>query len=87
MAFAHFFLGSHKFMALGLCVKWPLVARRRAKHLIGYYVQYLSIKDISSLLAPIILFRPIAVLCGTDNILQNVPHIQLECEVYSAKYC
>ena len=23
---------------------------------------------------PLTLFRPIAVLCGTDNILQNIPH-------------
>ena len=31
----------------------------------------------------ITLFRPIAVLCGTDNIIRN---IQLECEEYSIKY-
>jgi len=37
----------------------------------------------------ITLFRPIAVFCGTDNILLNILHIQLECEEYSINwhYC
>ena len=25
-------------------------------------------------------------LCGTDGILQNIPHIQIECEEYSIEY-
>ena len=28
----------------------------------------------------ITLFRPIAMLCGIDNILQNIPRIHVECE-------
>ena len=32
------------------------------------------------------LFKPIAVFCGIDNIMQNIPHIRLECEEYSIKY-
>ena len=35
----------------------------------------------------ITLLRSITILCETDNILQNIPHIQLECEEYSLKYC
>ena len=35
----------------------------------------------------ITLFRPIAVLCGTDSILRSIPHIQDECEEYSIEYC
>ena len=31
----------------------------------------------------ITIFRPIAMLCGTDNIMRNVPRIQAECEEYS----
>ena len=34
----------------------------------------------------IILLRAMAVFCGTDNILWNIPHIQTECEEYSIKY-
>jgi len=26
-------------------------------------------------------------LCGINNVLQNIPHIQSDCEAYSAKYC
>ena len=25
--------------------------------------------------------------CGTDNILQNIPYIQKDCEKYYAEYC
>jgi hypothetical protein len=35
----------------------------------------------------ITLFKPIAVFCGTANILQNGPHIHPECEEHSTKYC
>jgi hypothetical protein len=31
----------------------------------------------------ITLFKPIAVLCGTDNISQNIYHVQPKCEEYS----
>ena len=34
----------------------------------------------------ITLFRSIAVLCGTDNIMQNIPHIQFEYEEYAIEY-
>lgn len=30
------------------------------------------------------LFIPIVVLCGTDNVMQNIPHIQAEYEKYFA---
>ena len=33
------------------------------------------------------LFRSITMLCGTDSVLWNIPHIQTECEVYSMEYC
>ena len=26
-------------------------------------------------------------LCGIDNIMKNIPHIQIECEKYFAEYC
>jgi hypothetical protein len=26
-------------------------------------------------------------LCGIDNIMQNIPHIHTECGEYSTKYC
>ena len=32
----------------------------------------------------ITLFRPIVVLCGTDNTMRNIFHIQPECEEYCA---
>ena len=32
-------------------------------------------------------FRPIAMLCGSDNIIRTIPHIQAECEEYSTEYC
>ena len=35
----------------------------------------------------ITLFRFITMVCGTDNILQNILHIQFECGEYFAKYC
>jgi hypothetical protein len=35
----------------------------------------------------ITLFGPIAVFNGTNNILWNIPHIEIECEEYYAKYC
>jgi hypothetical protein len=35
----------------------------------------------------ITLFRAITVFCGTNSILQNIPHIQIECEEYSVVYC
>ena len=35
----------------------------------------------------ITLFTSITMFCGTDNILQNIPHIQTQCTKYSAKYC
>ena len=27
------------------------------------------------------------VFYGTDNIMQNIPHIHIECEEYSMEYC
>ena len=33
------------------------------------------------------LFRSMTMLCGTNNIIQNIPHIQAECEKYFAEYC
>ena len=33
-----------------------------------------------------ILFKSITMLCGSDNILQNIPHIKIECDEYRAKY-
>jgi hypothetical protein len=35
----------------------------------------------------ITLFKSITMLCGTDNILQNIYHIQSECGEYSIEYC
>ena len=35
----------------------------------------------------ITLFITITMFCGTDSILQNIPHIWIECEKYFAKYC
>ena len=33
------------------------------------------------------LFKPVIVICGTHNIMQNILHIQLICMmIYSAKY-
>ena len=34
----------------------------------------------------ITLFRPIVVLCGTDNTMRNIFHIQPECEEY-CEFC
>ena len=34
----------------------------------------------------IILLIYITMSCGADNIMQNIPHIQDECEEYFAKY-
>jgi hypothetical protein len=34
----------------------------------------------------ITLFRPIAVFCGTDNIMWNIPQMQAECEEYFVEY-
>ena len=34
----------------------------------------------------IILFRFIIMLCGTDIILQNIPHIQSKCGEYFIKF-
>jgi hypothetical protein len=31
----------------------------------------------------ITLFKSITIFCGTDNILQNISHIETECEEYS----
>jgi hypothetical protein len=31
----------------------------------------------------ITLLRPIGVICGFDNIMKNIPHIQAGCEEYS----
>ena len=33
------------------------------------------------------LFKSIRVLCGTDNIIWNIPHIQFECGEYYVEYC
>jgi len=27
------------------------------------------------------------IICGTDSILHNISHIQIECEEYRTKYC
>ena len=32
-------------------------------------------------------FKSTTLLCGTDNIPWNIPHIQIECEKYSMEYC
>ena len=42
---------------------------------------------IHHILWSITLFRSITMLCGTDNILWNILHIQTECGESSAKYC
>jgi hypothetical protein len=39
-------------------------------------------KKIELVVFDITLFRPIAVLCGTDSIMMNIFHIQPECEGY-----
>ena len=41
-------------------------------------------KKKSDGITPITIFRPIAVFCGTDSILQNIPRIQSKCEEYFA---
>ena len=33
------------------------------------------------------IIRFITMLCGTNSTLWNIPHIHIECEKYSAKYC
>ena len=38
-------------------------------------------------LRDITLFRSIIMLCGIDNILQNIPHIHIEFEKYFEEYC
>ena len=35
----------------------------------------------------ITLFRSITMLHGTDNIMQNIPHIHSECGEYYVDYC
>ena len=35
----------------------------------------------------ITLFRSTTVLCGTHNIMQNIPHIHTEYEEYFMEYC
>jgi hypothetical protein len=34
----------------------------------------------------IALFKSLTMLCGTDNILQKISHVERECGKYSAKY-
>ena len=47
---------------------------------------YMTIYNNCVSLFLITLFRSIMILCGIDNILKNIPHIQFECEKYFAKY-
>ena len=35
----------------------------------------------------ITLFKSITMLCGTDNIIRNIPCIQIGCKEYSTKVC
>ena len=37
--------------------------------------------------ASITIFISITLFCGTDNSLQNIAHIQIECAEYSTKSC
>ena len=47
------------------------------------FSKYCILTPIQMLGMIITLFRPIAVLCGIDNILWNIPHIRREHEEYS----
>ena len=40
----------------------------------------LSIMALEDCIKNIMLFISIIVLCGTDNIPHNIPHIKIECE-------
>jgi hypothetical protein len=35
----------------------------------------------------ITLFKSMTMLCGADNVVWNIPHVQFECEKYFVKYC
>jgi fumarate reductase subunit D len=41
----------------------------------------------SSIESIITLFRSITMFCGTDNIVHNIHHIQIECGIYFGGYC
>ena len=51
------------------------------------YVGSLNENLIILMVLTITLFRFITMLCGIDNIIQNIPHIQSKCEEYYVKYC
>ena len=46
-----------------------------------WYITYTKFSRVDHL--TITLFRSITVLCGTDNISQNIPHVQTGCEEYT----
>jgi hypothetical protein len=46
----------------------------------------MNITLILTRLSNITLIRSIIMLCGTDNILQDIPHIYFECGEYYAEY-
>ena len=48
---------------------------------------YLLKKTIEVNFLNLTLFRSISVLCGTDDILHNIPHTETECEKHSTEYC
>jgi hypothetical protein len=43
--------------------------------------------DYAQKISPIRVLIPIAMFCGTNNIMWNIPHTQPECEKYSTEYC
>jgi hypothetical protein len=44
--------------------------------------------DYAQKISPTRVLIPIAMFCGTNNIMWNIPHIQPEyCEEYSIEYC
>jgi hypothetical protein len=58
---------------------WLSFSGKFGKSAVDHVILFYEPKLITS-------FRAIAVLCGTDIILWNIPHIQFECEEYFTVY-
>ena len=79
-----------------LAVRWLPMQQQQIIHILLHAQQLLAKCEMGrdfilcilrGFVMAITLFKSIKVFCGTDNILQNTPHIQVQCGTYFAKYC
>ena len=69
------------------CIRWYVLRKLGLSTLENCFGSIL-VDFISKLQCKhITLFRSITMLCGTNNILQNIPHIQIEYGEYFVEYC